>query len=196
MSYETRRRWTGQGNAIPPEMLCELLEYCPDTGLLTWKARTEKWFKSGYRTARGNAANWNAKHAGKTAAKRSPRGYVRIALLGAEYYAHRIAWAIHYGEWPRGEIDHVNHDPSDNRISNLREVSRTDNCKNQSMSSLNTSGVTGVCWDSRKKRWISHITVNNYRHRLGLFVQFDAAVKARRDAEKLYGFHPNHGAFK
>ena len=48
-------------------------------------------------------------------------------MFGKLIYAHRAAWAIHFGEWPKGEIDHINGDASDNRIINLRVVNRTEN---------------------------------------------------------------------
>lgn len=67
-----------------------------------------------------------------------------IKYKGKVYKAHRIAWLLHYGEWPSGFIDHINRDPSDNRISNLRVTDHSGNAMNRGVSSNNTSGYKGV----------------------------------------------------
>ncbi len=91
------------------------------------------------------------------------------------------------------EIDHINHDPSDNRLANLRKVKRLDNMRNQSMRSTNPSGVTGVRFNKECHKWQATIMVLGKEIHLGLFEGFNRAVHARKAAEVKYGFHENHG---
>ncbi len=120
--------------------------------------------------------------------------YFRISINKSWYLVHRLAWLYEYGEFPDGEIDHINHDRFDNRISNLRIVSREDNCRNMSKSKANTSGTTGVNWHKHQKRWVARIHVDKKRIELGAFIEFSDAVNARKNAEVLYGYHENHGS--
>lgn len=101
-------------------------------------------------------------------------GYIRLRFKGTRYAAHRIAWALHYGEWPHGEIDHINRDRSDNRISNLRVVSRSENMRNRGR-------VAGV--HKEKGRWRAYIFKDQKLWHLGMFACFGGAIKARRNAE-------------
>jgi len=120
-------------------------------------------------------------------------GYRVIRLKGKKYKAHRLAWLYIYGKFPDDQIDHINHIRNDNRISNLRSVTRSENLKNQSMFKNNTSGFSGVKWDKRDKVWKSQIGVNGKRIHLGEFTDKQDAIKARKEANIKYGFHENHG---
>src|SRR4051812_21947997 len=82
------------------ERLRELLEYNPETGILRWKVNRRGYAK-----------------AGDIAGGRSTKGYIRLRVDGNPQYAHAVAWAIYYGEWPTGLLDHENTDGTDNRIS-------------------------------------------------------------------------------
>jgi len=104
--------------------------------------------------------------------------------------AHRLAWFYMEGEWPTG---HINHIRDDNRWVNLREVSNQENHKNQSISINNKSGVIGVCWNKKARKWHAQIKVNYKAISLGCFSDIHNAIKARKDAEIKYGFHKNHG---
>lgn len=119
--------------------------------------------------------------------------YLRGQVCGVRITCHRIAWALYYGVWPNGQIDHINHDRFDNRIANLREVSCTENLRNAKRSSRNKSGVTGVSWAKSRNKWIAVITDQSKNINLGYFSDFDAAVAARKKAESDLGYHPNHG---
>lgn len=103
---------------MTPFELRQLVEYDPETGFLTWKPRD------------GNA-RFNSKLAGKPALAQPSKGYRTGRIKGKNYKAHRAAWAVTHGEWPQGQIDHINGDRSDNRLSNLRAVSQSENGKNQ-----------------------------------------------------------------
>jgi len=120
------------------------------------------------------------------------RGYVRIGFQNKVYLAHKLAWLYVYGDWPI-ELDHINHNRADNRISNLRLVTHSDNMKNQRKCKNNTSGVTGVNWDKQTNKWRAEIMVNRKGIKLGRFTELQDAIQIRKQAEIDYGFHPNHG---
>lgn len=84
------------------------------------------------------------------------------------------------------DVDHINHNTRDNRKSNLRIVTRTQNNMNRSIQSNNTSGVTGVRFEDRIQRWVAKITFNKHTINLGCFINFDDAVNARKEAEIKY----------
>jgi len=104
-----------------------------------------------------------------------------------------VIWAIFYGEWPSGQVDHINGVRDDNRIVNMRDVSHQDNCRNAARPRTNTSGVSGVVWDKPHKKWRAEIRANGKMKNLGRFAIFDDAVAVRKSAEVEYGYHPNHG---
>lgn len=167
----------------------EFLSYDPITGALKWKTRARKWFPSD----RGCNA-WNAHYANKPAfTALDNHGYRKGLIFRKTYQAHRIAFTIFHGRQPAEYIDHINGDKADNRIINLREVTLSENSKNQKRSSTNTSGFQGVHWNTNMRKWQVYIRSQNVRHHLGFFVSLDAAVEARKFAERKFGFHENHG---
>jgi hypothetical protein len=97
------------------------------------------------------------------------------------------------GRWPDPEVDHENHNRTDNRWLNLKEVSDRDNDTNRSLYINNTSGRVGVCWYKRTNKWHAKIKVNDHLISLGYFNKFEDACSARKVAEKKYNFHVNHG---
>lgn len=169
---------------ISVDELNELLKYNPCTGKLIWRERQ-------INTPRDKA--FNARHAGQVVYEEPHKGYGRVAVLGKRYKAHRIVWALHYGEWPKDQIDHINGVRNDNRIENLRDVTHKENCRNVRRLDSNMSGVAGVRWAKRRRKWEAGIGVDNKWFALGYFDLFADAVAAREAAEVEYGFHPNHG---
>ena len=119
-------------------------------------------------------------------------GYIHIGICGKKYYAHRLAYLVSFGYMPE-QVDHTDHCRTNNSISNLRDANATDNARNRSLHSNNTSGVMGVYWKDKSKRWESSIRVDGKSLHLGRFIKFSDAVDARKNAEVLYGFHTNHG---
>lgn len=116
---------------LPVDLLKEILELDADTGVLTWRRRPVRHFSEGKPTPKMRAAMWNGKYAGKQAFTSSdPRGYFRGAIGGKFFYAHRVIVALTDGEWPWGEVDHINRDKSDNRRLNLRVVTHAENRRN------------------------------------------------------------------
>lgn len=172
---------------VTPELLRSLLDYDPLAGTLTWKQRPIEMFE---RRRLGLA--WNTRYAGKPAFNHSDHGYLAGRLFGKKVYAHRAAVALITGLWP-DNVDHINGDPADNRAENLRAVSHTTNLRNAKRRIDNKSGVCGVFWNTRDGKWQAKIRVDQRDIALGQFVDINAAREARRQAEVLYGFHPNHG---
>lgn len=164
---------------MTPEEMRELVSYDPETGSMIWLPRKSK--------------RWNTNFAGKPAFGNLSNGYLTGRTLGKNYKAHRIAWALFYGEWPSGMIDHINGNRNDNRISNLRVVDAIGNARNMRKRASNTSGYTGVTWFARDKKWWAKIIVNRRCIHIGYFTEILDAVAARAKACKEYGYHENHG---
>lgn len=151
----------------------QLLAYDPATGRFTWLVN-----RAG--TAR----------AGSLAGSADAQGYHVIRVDGELYKAHRLALLISRGSWPADEVDHVNGIRNDNRMQNLREVTKQQNAQNRVLPPRhNRSGVAGVHWFARDSKWLARITVCGKRRSLGLYTSFDAAVAARRAAESLLLTH-------
>lgn len=175
---------------ITQTCLKSLISYNPLTGTFTWKARPIESFAT-----IGVGKMWNARFAGRVAGSVSKiTGYLRIGINGKYYLAHRLAWLYINGSMPKDEIDHLSHDRADNRMSNLREATHTQNGRNQSMYNTNTSGFTGVSWHKRSSKWVAHIMANDKIKHLGYFSGIKDAIAAREQANIKYNFHKNHGA--
>lgn len=130
----------------------ELLTYDPETGDFYWRQTM------GHRGKAGKIAG-------------AVRGGYRI--IGVEkltYAAHRLAWLITFGSWPMAEIDHINGDPGDNRIANLRDVSRAENLQNQRVAQRrNKCGLLGVSFHKAREKWRAQIAINGKSQHLGYF---------------------------
>lgn len=120
---------------IAQEQLKELFEYREDLGEL-------EWIKTGKGKRLNGAAGTVTNH-----------GYKVITIEGNRYLEHRLVWLYFYGSFPSSELDHIDGDPLNNRIENLREVSHSENLANAKTRSDNTSGQKGVCWDKQKNKW-------------------------------------------
>ncbi len=183
-----------RSNCVSVDVLRTLISYNPETGSLVWLPRNSTHFSASSHSAEHQAAKWNSRWAGTPAlAALEVFGYGHGDIMGKRYKAHRVAWALHHGEWPETGIDHINGNPADNRIENLRAVPHRENMRNQRLSSANKSGVIGVCWARHREKWSAQIKVNGRKVHLGLFSTVTAAAAARKAAEREYGFHANHG---
>lgn len=162
---------------ITAEQACELFEYFPDTGRVVNKTQR------GPRALKGGESG-----------SRDRRGYIQIKLGGYSYKAHRLAFLLMEGEWPKDEVDHVNGIRDDNRWCNLRHATRKENAKNRSRQLNNKSGVAGVvkCSDTEGS-WRAQISVDGVTRHLGTFTCFEEAVECRRRANLKFGYHRNHG---
>ena len=166
-------------------------------GKMFWRERSEMFFPdtaSKNVPARVLAGAWNSKHAGAQAlCKPRPDGYLGGRLMGVNYLAHRVMYALAYGRWAAGEVDHINGDRTDNRPENLRDVPKVLNARNAKRAANNTSGATGVMLRKRDSKWIATIRMFGKTHYFGAYQDFFDAVAARKAAEAEFGFHPNHG---
>lgn len=118
--------------------LHECFRYDRDTGHFYWKVRPASHFKSD-----AICSMWNTRFSLRKTGSQDTCGYTQLRLNHRSISAHRTAWFMTYGRYP-SEVDHINHTRSDNRIANLREVSRLDNVINTLVRKDNLSGVTGV----------------------------------------------------
>lgn len=179
---------------ISPGVLRQLLRYDADSGKLFWRERGGEWFSAGRYPVERSCRSWNTRYSGKEAFTADDgRGYRHGAVLDRKYQAHRVIWAMVTGAWPADQIDHINGNPSDNRMENLRPVSALENSRNKPVRSDNKTGVVGVSWDTRSGRWQAKVKAEGRQISLGYFKDFAAAVEARMAAEAGYGYHENHG---
>lgn len=125
---------------------------------------------------------------GSIAGSLKENGYVRVSIQNRLYWAHRVVWAIHTGAWPDHEIDHINGNPSDNRIENLRLATRLQNSANRGPVAGKAVGLLGVQWRKKEKKFYSQIRENGKRRSLGFFDTAEEAHAAYMAvARRLYG---------
>jgi hypothetical protein len=128
---------------------------------------------------------WNSRWAGKPAASLKADGYCYTHFNYQTMLVHRIACKIMTGADPI-EVDHIDGNRSNNKWTNLRSGTRSDNQRNTALKSTNTSGHHGVSFSKRQQKWIASIW-------LGSFDSKEEAIAIRRKYESLLGFHTNHG---
>lgn len=151
------------------ECASNILSYDPDSGIIYWKDCINK-------DKNGNAAGCV-----------NGAGYVCITIFQKKYLAHRLAWLLHYGTWPSGVIDHLDHNKINNRISNLRDVSVQTNNQNKiaSIPTKNrTSEYLGVYFDKKRNAYLAKIGINKKQIHLGYFDTPEEASVAYIDAKR------------
>jgi hypothetical protein len=154
-----------------PDELRAVMAYNPDTGVLTWIARTAA------RIAIGDSAGTV-----------NGSGYLQFQFKGRQYQAHRVAWLLKTGEWPSKEIDHANGIRTDNRWCNLRQATDAQNVRNSGARSTNKLGIKGVRYHPKDKRFHARITHEGIRIYLGAFATPDEASEAyKAAARRLHG---------
>lgn len=154
---------------IDQETVKKLFHYDAESGKLLWR----------YGNGR-NVKPW------QEAKALNGKGYVCVKVLGKNYPAHRIIWLYVHGDFPKQFIDHKNRVRNDNRLCNLRDVSRSDNAQNISLPSHNKSGHIGVSWIKTHNSWTVYVAVNKKNKWLGYYKNLDDAITARKEAEKKY----------
>jgi hypothetical protein len=172
---------------LTAKVVRELLDYNPDTGVLTWRERDRRWFKN-----IGAWHRWNVCYAGKRTGCLDNRQRRCIGIFGRQYLEHRVVFLWMTGRWPKPEVDHIDHDTTNNKWKNLRKASRKENAKNQSLFRTNKSGHVGIY---RCYNWgyLVQIGVNGRIHQLGRFPTMQKAIAARLAAQRQHGFFKNHG---
>jgi len=155
---------------LTSEKLKEVLDYCPETGNFFWRVR------------RGR------QKAGSLAGHADTHGYIMIRVFSKIYMAHRLAFLFVYDRFPIGDTDHINRNRSDNRIENLREVTRSENNVNSKIRKNNTSGYRGVSWSERDKHYHAYINKDGRRINIGYFRDSkEAAIAYDEKAKDIYG---------
>ena len=168
------------------ERLRDLFDYDPETGVLTRKMRPREDFATS-RAWRIHQARYTAEPAGWP----DDKGYVRVKVdKDGNFLAHRVIWALAYGSWPVLGLDHRDGDPSNNRLSNLREATKSENAQNQK-----PVRSTGVFFDAAtrglKRRFRANIGVNGKQIGLGSFSTHEEAHAAYLAAKaRLHTFQP------
>ena len=150
---------------LTADRLRQLMHYDPETGVFT------------------RLTKWGSKDIGDIPGSLSPQGYWYIGVNSKVYPAHRLAWLYVHGEWPQGDIDHIDRDRLNNRIANLRDTTRSTNLHNSSAQNP-SSGYKGV-YRTKEGNWQVQIKVNYEVYRLGTFKNLEDAVAARKFAEQL-----------
>lgn len=148
--------------------LKSILCYDPQTGIWTWLV-----------SCRGTAA-------GSITGCPNSAGYNRITIDGHSYLTSRLAYLYMTGKWPAHQMDHINRNQRDERWSNLRPATQSQNNHNQGPNIKNTSGCKGVVWLKRERRWLSLLQIDGKIYRLGYFINLKDAVNARKAAETKY----------
>jgi len=175
---------------LTQERLKQLLIYNPDTGVFIWKKR---------QGIDRETRRWNSRYYGKVAGyKRVDKGvsstrYIVVSIADRPFLAHRLAFLYMTGNFPEDKIDHINGNSLDNRWVNLRAVTVLENNRNKRLPRNNTSGVVGVYWHKWHRKWNAMISVGGRLISLGYFTDMADAVVVRRNAEREYGYHANHG---
>lgn len=147
----------------------KMLYYNKRTGVFLWKQAPSSWYETG-----------------KRADRKGTGGYRVIRLNKRDYFVHRIAWLYVTGSWPRFFIDHLNGKRADNRWTNLREATLVENLYNQKRSKNNKSGIKGVSWDKRRKKWRAVLVYNRGFKHLGYYEKKADAGFAYVKAAKEY----------
>jgi HNH endonuclease len=158
---------------LPPiSILHEYFNYDPDNGQLTWKVNRSK------------------SKIGQVINNHNEKGYIRFRFNRENWRVHRVAWAMHHGEDPGNfQVDHINGQRDDNRITNLRLVTNSENNCNMKLTTKNKSGVRGVNWIKHCKKWRAEIKFRG-KHYQRHYEDKTHAIAARCLAEyRLFGEH-------
>ena len=165
---------------LTPARLREVLSYDPDTGIFT------RNFSTSTRVRPGDVAGGVGSS-----------GYINIKIGKVHFLGHRLAWLYVNGFWPERRIDHINGVLTDNRMSNLRQASASENQQNCKVRSDSSSGYTGVSFNKASGKWQAQIAINNKLNYLGVFNSPELANVAYKAAkEKLHVFQPFQRSMK
>lgn len=163
-----------QSSGLTLDMVEHLFQVDAEGGLIWWKNPTNPRLKV------GSIAGCQT--------HRSAYVMIGLTIQGKKkwFKRHRLIWLYVHGKWPEADIDHINGVPGDDRISNLRAATKSQNSMNCKVSSKNTSGCKGVCWNPKKERWRARITMAGKENFLGWFKTLEGAIVARKNAEIQY----------
>lgn len=149
----------------------QMFDYDPISGLMTRKISTGSRGRDGAKVGTLVGA-----------------GYLKVSINYENFLVHRLVWLHVHGVWPTEDIDHINGVKTDNRLANLRLVTKSQNQHNIRQRHNNTSGFTGVRPNTTENKWAARITVNSKEIHLGCFSTKEAAAAAYQNAKRIY--HP------
>jgi HNH endonuclease/AP2 domain len=173
----------------PAEYLKECFSYDSETGVLHWKVRPLAHFSdTQHMTA------WNTRYAGRPVGHVARNGYIGTHLPKQCALAHRVVWAMCYGDPALSQIDHIDGDRANNRIGNLRLATASENSHNSRMRKHNKHEAKGVCYDKNRHKWSAYITHEYKNIFLGRFITIEEAHLAYcAAADRLHGDFANYG---
>lgn len=161
MERRKRRPRLADRADLTADMVRELFHYDPETGI------------------------FRRRDTGRVTGTKSSSGYLLITLSGFKFSAHRLAWLYVHGQWPQIEIDHINRIRDDNRLVNLRDVTRSVNMMNRALPfGSATRGLTpgwrggSVRKRSDRKKWEARYAVRGKYHHVGSFETREMAEAA------------------
>lgn len=143
---------------LTAERLRERLDYNQETGAFIWKVKPSQAISSG--SVAGSARS----------------GYIGIQIDGRIYLAHRLVFLFIYGAFPLGEVDHINGIRDDNRLANLRDVTKSVNMQNKKVGKHGRK--IGTWYDAKNGKWTAQIKIGATQHHLGRFATEEAANSA------------------
>lgn len=147
---------------IEKEMF-ERLKYTPKDGKVWWVNHPRRSTANG--TEAGNMMQ---------------NGYRKLKFFGKQYLTHRVAWLLQHGAWPVGDIDHIDGNPANNKLSNLRDVTHRVNIQNRKSATVkNKTGFLGVV--KRKNKFAAHVHRNGKQIYLGLFDTAELAHQSYKE---------------
>lgn len=157
----TRDQWrAAQRRKRMAKLVQDNLDYCPETGVITPKP--------------GSPARVFL----------HTDGYQRVAIAKEAFQAHRAAWVLMHGQWPQGEIDHINGDKADNRAANIREATRAQNMQNRPSPARGANPYKGVSFNPANGMWRARIRANGRQEHAGYYTTPEAARDAYNRAAK------------
>ena len=162
--------------SLEQDLLKELLNYDPDTGVFTWLDTRHNHVK-----------------VGSVAGTKNDTGYITIKINSSSYKAHRLAWIYMHGNIPKSmQVDHINGIRDDNRYENIRLAKgHGEQAQNRRKRADNNSGFVGVNWHNAAKRWHARICVKGVRYDLGFFDTPEEANKEYVKAKiRFHTFNP------
>lgn len=154
-------------NILTQKELKSQLHYEPESGVFTRLVSNHYMWKI------GTVAGYKRKD-----------GYVHLRINKKLYLAHRLAWMYVYGEFPKFGLDHIDGNPANNSISNLREANQSQNLCNAKLRIDNLSGHKGVTWTHKISKWRAECHFEGKKYQVGYFYNLEDAVKARNSFAK------------
>ena len=151
-------------HSLTAEEARKALSYCPETGIFKkFLKRKKEWRVVGY--------------------VNPTKGQTNVCINGGKYLANRLAWLMHYGEWPEMDVGYIDGNKSNNSIANLKLNTKSETCQKRKLRTDNTSGYTGVMWNKATNTWQAQIGVNNKNIVIGQFATAKQASMAYLQAK-------------